>query len=425
MEEDLEHAIALMRYSIIVPLVNRTTEAKSKDEFFRQAAQKEYLYPDGTDEGKPRRFSASVIEKWYRAYMHGKFDALLPKARSDSGDFRAISPEVQLKILDYRAKFPRLSSAGIYRKLVENEVIHVDDVSYSTINRYVNSLKEKADSTADKDMRRYELEHANDCWYGDSTTIGYIKTDDGLNHCVHAIVLIDDASRISPAVGLFFNDNYINLMSVMKSGIARYGVPKVFCFDNGKPYKNIQMYLLAARLGCQLRYCRPYSPEEKGKIERFVGTLKTEWLDSIDLRDFHSLKSLDDSVQVWRNHYVNSPHSSLDMNTPMSRFLEDVDRIKRIIPEELDNTFLLEVERKVSKDRVAVIDNVQFELPIRFAMKKVRMRYTPNMEQVYVVENDNSLTLVPRLDKHVNAVAKRDKIRLRPDEGGTEKSEND
>ncbi|MFR8622373.1 integrase catalytic domain-containing protein [[Ruminococcus] torques] len=66
---------------------------------------------------------------------------------------------------------------------------------------------------------------------------------------IYIIALIDDASRFITGIDVFYHDNFINLMSVMKSAIAKYGRPKVFNFDNGKSYKNRQMELLAARIG--------------------------------------------------------------------------------------------------------------------------------------------------------------------------------
>ena len=73
-------------------------------------------------------------------------------------------------------------------------------------------------------------------------------------HRDYIIALIDDASRFITGIDVFYNDNFINLMSVMRSAIAKYGRPKIFNFDNGKSYKNKQMELPAARIGTTLSY---------------------------------------------------------------------------------------------------------------------------------------------------------------------------
>ena len=136
-------------------------------------------------------------------------------------------------------------------------------------------------------MRRYERPHINEVWCGDSSVGPKLTDTDGKKHRIYVIALIDDASRFITGVDVFFNDNFVNLMSVMKSAISKYGRPKVFNFDNGKAYRNRQMELLAARIGSTLSYCQPYTPTGKAKIERWFRTLKDQWMASLDMRDFH------------------------------------------------------------------------------------------------------------------------------------------
>ena len=91
---------------------------------------------------------------------------------------------------------------------------------------------------------------------GAATAVSDHLTDaDGKKHRIYIIALIDDASRFITGIDVFYNDNFINLMSVMKSAVSKYGRPKVLNFDNGKSYKNKQMELVAARIGTTLSYC--------------------------------------------------------------------------------------------------------------------------------------------------------------------------
>ena len=48
----------------------------------------------------------------------------------------------------------------------------------------------------------------------------------------------------------------------------------------------------------------------------------------------------------------------------------------------------------------------------RFARQRVRLRYSPNLQEIYVVEPDGTLTPVRLLNKQENALVKRDKVRL-------------
>ena len=66
----------------------------------------------------------------------------------------------------------------------------------------------------------------------------------------------------------------------------------------------------------------------------------------------------------------------------------------------------------MSTDSVIVIDQVEYEVDYRFAKRRVTLRYTPYMKNIFIVETDGSLTPIRLLNKHDNASVKRDKVRL-------------
>ena len=90
-------------------------------------------------------------------------------------------------------------------------------------------------------------------------------------------------------------------------------------------------------------------------------------------------------------------------------------KIRRLSQEVIERSFLLEMTRKVSADCVISVSNTEYEVDYRFAGKKIDLRYTPGMEEIFVVEEDGSLTKIEALNKHDNAKVKR-KVRL--SEGG-------
>ena len=409
MEQNQKHEIALMRYSVISPLITGLQEDyPSLEAFFRDASVKGVAAPDGS----VKRYAPGTIESWYRAYKSGGFDALLPTGRSDAGKPRKLDDDLQEQIRYLKVNYPRMSAAAIYRQLQDNGSIRQGEISESTINRYINLLALELKTTNNQDMRRYERPHINEVWCGDSSVGPYLKTPDGKKHKLYIIALIDDASRFITGVDIFYNDNFVNLMSVMKSAVAKYGRPKLFNFDNGSSYKNKQMELLAARLGSALNYCRPYTPTAKAKIERWFRTMKDQWMASLDIRDFHSLDELRGNLLAWVHLYNNSPHASLNEKTPQERFFSEPEQIRRLPPEQLDKDFLLEIERRVSSDSVILIDQVEYEVDFRFAKQRIRLRYSPDMKDIFIVEPDNTLIPIRLLNKQENADVKREKIHL-------------
>ena len=409
MELEKKQAIALMRYSAIAPLITGLSDDyDSLTAFFNNASIKGVLHPDGT----VKHYAPGTIEKWYRNYKENGFDSLMPTGRVDRGKPRKLDNDLQEQIKYLKSNYPRMSASAIYRQLRDNGSIKNGEVSESTVNRYINLLALQMKTTSNHDMRRYERAHINEVWCGDSSVGPYLKTSDGKNHKVYIIALIDDASRFIVGIDVFFNDNFVNLMSVMKSAVAKYGRPAMFNFDNGSSFKNKQMELLAARIGSVVHYDQPYTPTQKAKIERWFRTMKDQWMSSLDIRDFHSLDELRGNLLAYVQNYNQTIHSSLKGLSPMDRFFSEPNHIRRLSDEEINNSFLLELERRVSSDSVIVIDQIEYEVDYRFAKQRIKLRYSPNMKDIFIVEADGTLTPIRLLNKTENAYIKREKIHL-------------
>lgn len=408
MNEEQKQSIALMRYGAIAPLIaGLDVNSSSNTEYFREKSASGIPGPDG----KLRYYSPDTIERWYLNYRKFGFDALIPAGRSDAGKSRKLSDDAVESIRYMKENYPRMSAADIYRQLLVTGTIAYGEVSESTITRFVAQLKEELKQTPNRDMRRYERAHINEVWCGDSS-VGPRLTEGGKTRKVYIIAFIDDCSRFITGVDIFYNDNFVNLMSVMKSAVGKFGKPRVLNFDNGKPYRNTQMELLAARIGTTLSYCPPYTPTGKSKIERWFRTMKDQWMAKLDMRDYHSLDELRGSLYAYVQNYNQTVHSSLKGKSPLDRFFSEPEHIHRLKQEQLDKDFLLEVERRVSADSVVIIDHVEYEVNYRYAKQKIRLRYSPDMKDIYVVENDGTLTSIKLLNKQENANIKREKVRL-------------
>ena len=398
MTMDQKQQTALFRYGVIAPLITGNKDpGMSNRAFFHQAAQKSYPGADGT----PKTISAATIEKWYGSYKKGGFDALVPSGRSDAGTSRKLDDDLQQRIRYLKKEHPRMTAAEIFRKLRADGSIHAGEVSQSTVERFVRCILEEDGSASAKDMRRYEREHINEVWCGDTCYGPFLQTPDGKKR-VYIIALIDDASRYIVGADLFFQDKFENLMTVIRSAVSRHGRPGLFNFDNGSTYHNLQMELLAARIGSSVHFDRPYTPVGKAKIERWFSTAKMQYFSSLDMRDFKDLEQFRGHFAAYVRRYNQSPHSSLGGKSPQDRFFAEPGRIRRLTTEQTEQSFLLEIERRVSADSVVVIGKTEYEVHYRYAKQRIRIRYSPDME----------LVPVRLLNKTENAYVKREKIRL-------------
>jgi len=406
MNDDTRRKIALFRYGIIANLITKSFTEPSQKAFYRNAAAR--ITQD--HDGRPYEVSPATIERWHIRYKNHGFDGLLPKRRKDEGSFRKIDAGVVAKVQELKEEFPRMAATIIYERLITAGLIKKKDLSLSSINRLINALEIKNHYKVRKEMRRYERAHINELWAGDSSVGPYLKIN-GRKVKTYMIALIDDASRMIVGIRLFENDNFLNLMSVIKSAISKYGKPKYFNFDNGKPYKNEQMSLLAARIGSVIRYCEPYSPEAKAKIERWYRTLKDQWMGITDWNSFASLKEAEESLLSYVNRYNNTTHTSLGM-TPSERFFMETEHIIRLSPEKIKTSFLLEKVCRVSADNIIILNKKEYEVPYVYSKQRIKIRYASDLSKVYVVSLEGELTEISLVDKVANSKIKREKIRL-------------
>jgi hypothetical protein len=140
--------------------------------------------------------------------------------------------------------------------------------------------------------------------------------------------------------------------------------------------------------------------------------MKDQWMSQINMNDFQSLDELRSSLLYFVNTYNDTIHSSLNGLTPHELFFSESHMIKRLPPEQIQHSFLLEQARRVSADSVIVIDEIHYEVDYRFAKQKIILRHSPDLKEVFVVEPiTEMLEPIKLLNKNVNAHIKREKIR--------------
>lgn len=402
MTEDEKNSVALFRYGIISELITGVNKYPTKDAYFKAKSEQEWINKNGDKVSVHEK----TIERWYYNYLKYGFDVLKPKDRNDTGRSRRIDDELLNIINHYVIEHPRMPATLIYDELLTNHYIIKDEISLSTISRYVSKLKKSKCVIEHSEMKRYEASHINEIWCCDTTYSFKINVGEEKKR-MYIIGIIDDASRLIVGIDVFFNDNYVNFMSVLKQAVTKYGKPQVLNLDNGAPYKNSQLDMLAARIGIGLYHNKPYYGPGKAKIERWFRTMKDHFMASYNLTSKTTIDEFKKALLEYVNKYNNDIHSQLNGKTPNERFFDSSDEIKTLDSEQIEKAFLLEIERKVSIDCVIQIDNVEYEVPLKYSKKTIRLRYAPDLKKCYVVDPDGHLEGIQLLDKKANARIKR------------------
>ena len=405
-KESNKNEIALFKYAIIAPLVNDIYESKSKEEFYRTAASKQYKLPNE----KMTTLTAGTIKRWYLEYKRDGFEALKPKSRNDAGYSRKIPNEYIEKIEEIKEKYPHITGKAIYKKLLEEGIINASDVSISSLYRFLNNNKLHEHNQVER--KAFEMEFANDCWQGD-TSHGPIITVDGKKVQTYLIQLIDDASRLMVGYKFFLRDNALNFQTVLKDAIKTYGIPKRIFVDNGTPYKNMQLKSICASMGIALIHAKPYSPESKAKIERSFRTVKDNFINCKDWNVVNSLEELNKEYNEYIASEYNSKYHSGIENIPRNRFQKDYDKIKFIeSKEEIEKIFLHIEEKPVAADSTIRLRGKDFEVPQKYIKQRILIKYSPeDLSHVYIYNpKEKTLEKIEPVDKIANSKMKRENI---------------
>jgi transposase InsO family protein len=373
--------IASIRLALIAPAINNTFTEKSKIAYYRRVATIPVKLPNGNSV----LYSPGTLSNWESGYNRFGFDTLLPKARSDIGQTRKLTDVAIEQIYALKNTFPRINATLIYHKLIEDGFINEKDVSISTVQRFIknNDLK-SARCINMKDRKAFEEEFATGMYQGDTCYGPYI-TENGEYRRTYLIMLIDDKSRLIVGGRFFYNDNSYNFQKVLKEAVARYGIPNKIYLDNGSPYKNEQLSLICGSLGIVELHTMVRDGASKGKVERNFRTLKSRWLNALDVESICSLSELNNELFTYINKHNITIHSSTN-ERPIDRYKSDLTRVKAVSDSEwLDNCFMNRVQRRVNNDATISIDKTSYDVPMQFIRQKVEIRYLPDdMDSAYI-----------------------------------------
>lgn len=406
--DDDKKRLALFKFSLIAPVVNGLFDEPSKMAYFRKLAKTERTLPDG----RVVSYSEHTYKHWYNDYMHGGFEGLLQDDRRDKGHFRRLTDTLTEAIVQLKQDYPRMNASEVYRRLVDTGICTRNDISLSTVQRFVRTL-EPVEGKVTEARKPFEMEHINQLWQADTWEIGYWP-DPELKRKTRLFLMciLDDASRLPMQVDIVRHDDAITFQDVLKKALKKFGIPSILYVDNGAPYANKQLELILASLGIQLIHTRVRIPQGKGKQERIFRTFRDQWRDTISLSSFASLQAMQaDFHQYLTKRYERTPRSALNGQSPLERYHAELDLIRHRPSEWIDEQFLHREQRRVRQDATIQFQNRLFEVPAELCGQTVEIHYPPlNPDICYLVMKDKGTMRLRLTDKVLNASVKRQTI---------------
>lgn len=184
-------------------------------------------------------------------------------------------------------------------------------------------------------------------------------------------------------------------------------MPRTCYYDNGSSFRDERLKLGCASLGVQLIYTQPYSPYQKGCIERFNRTVRQQFLSRLPDKMI-TLDELNERYRKWVDEYNRKPHSALGGKSPLQCYLAEVKAIRQA-PENLPLYFRARDERLVKSDRTISFNKVDYEVPLGYSGRKIEIRYFESdpentLEGFF---NGKSIGMLKRVDREANYYARR------------------
>jgi transposase InsO family protein len=363
-------------------------------------------------EGKSELVPRRTLEDWWYAYQRGGFAALHPKARSDRGVPRVLTPEQERHILEQVKAYPAIAIKVLYRHWKEA------DPKLPAISAVYRALQRQS---LDQRSRRYLVRQAisgptkafeapwvNELWMVDFSPGPFLHLPEQKKPLATQLcAILDDHSRVVAHAAYYLAADTRCFHQSFKQAIQRRGVPRKLYTDQGRPFTNDHTRLICANLGIRLLHAKPYHAWSKGKIERFFLTLQQDFEASLRLagKAPSSLEELNARLADWlQTVYQTRVHEGTGMS-PNERFAQGSRQVRALEAHlDLERLFYAQVFRVVRKDGTVRVENQLYEVDLALRGLEVRLRFDPwTMARVEVDYRGQNFGLARLVDRQLNS----------------------
>jgi putative transposase len=375
--------IALERYKIISPILSAIDEKADKGKI--SMLKGEACGQAGV--------SRKTLARWLDRYAKNSFDGLKYQG-APSQPKRLIPGELVKEAILLRLEVPSRSIPQIIEILEMEGKAPAGFLKRSTLQ---DRLREEGYSKAQMKLyqkpgaaaRRFARSERNDMWQADAKFGPYLKIKGKMTQ-VFFVGFIDDATRYIVHGEFYDRLDQSAVEDCLRKAILKEGVPQRLFFDNGKEFRTKQMERACAILGIKLIFTAPYSPESKGKIERFNQTLDS-FIVEADLKQVTRLSEYNELFNVWLAEcYHNREHAGIG-DAPEVTYKSSRVPLRFLPAETVANAFLRLERRKVDKSGCISFQGRKYEVGVIYIGRTVDIVYDPADTSVITVE-----------DKHFN-----------------------
>ena len=278
----------------------------------------------------------ATLHRWVARYLSGQLAGLADHSHRPHSSPRQVADAVEVAVAEMRREHPRWGSRRIRLEMLRKpgpwarQGLAVP--SERTINRILHRqglLRARPRKRPKDSYVRFERPGPMQLWQMDIVGgIRLVSPVTGELREGKVVTAVDDHSRYCVIAKVVERATARAVCLALAEALARFGVPEEIITDNGKQFTDrfgrhgarngeVLFGKICRKNGITHRLTAPASPNQNGKVERFHGTFRPDFLDVAG--PFTAVAEAQAAVDTWIRHYnADRPHQALDEKVPVT-----------------------------------------------------------------------------------------------------------
>ena len=278
--------------------------------------------------------SRQSVHTWVARYLVEGVSGLADRSRRPNACPHQAPAEVEAEVAEMRRQHPRWGAKRIRMELLRRHGPDGQDaaadgrvVSERTVNRILTRhglVQSKPRKKPKSAFKRFERDEPMKLWQIDIVGgVWLVDERSGLLSEAKVVTGVDDHSRYCVMASVVKHATARAVCLAFAQALNRFGVPEEIITDNGKQFTDrfgkggeVLFAKICRKNGITHRPTAPASPNQNGKVERFHGTLRREFLN--DAEPFTSIEQAQEALDGWLvSYHTDRPHQGLDEQVPV------------------------------------------------------------------------------------------------------------
>jgi transposase InsO family protein len=276
--------------------------------------------------------SRQSLHTWIGRYLVDGVGGLSDRSHRPKSCPHQVATEVEVRVAEMRREHPRWGAKRIRMELLRRPVEGWTVPSTATVNRILRRqglVTPRPRKRPRDSFKRFERPGPMQLWQIDIVGgVWIVNPATGELREAKVVTGVDDHSRFCVMAQVVERSTARAVCLAFAQALIRFGVPEEVLTDNGKQFTDrfgrhgprngeVLFDKICRHNGIRHRLTEPASPNQNGKVERFHGTFRPDFLDQAE--PFTSVEAAQAAVDAWVSEYNSDrPHQGLDDKTPVT-----------------------------------------------------------------------------------------------------------